>query len=161
MARIKLIPKYLNSLCHALWQILSCLWRFHKPSWKVYSTNEMRFNSQLSIFFHSVGKQEMCTGWSALCLWCGMIQRRKRALGLELKNLGNAPTLSCTCCIIQEVMGSGVRCLFELRQVTLIYLRISFTFKIVSVKGNYLIGSWLVINKIIHMKMLIGVPDIQ
>lgn len=123
--------------------------------------NEMRFNSQLSIFFYSIGKQEMCTGWSALCLWCGMIKRRKRALGLELKNLGNAPTLSCTCCIIQEVMGSGVRCLFELRQVTLIYLRISFTFKTVSVKGNYLIGSWLVINKIIHMKMLIGVPDIQ
>lgn len=56
-----------------------------------------------------------------------------------MKNLSSSLVLSCTCCIIPEVMGSGVRCLFDLGQVI---LSVSFFIcKIASINGNDLMGS--------------------
>lgn len=64
----------------------------------------------------------MCTGYSTLCSWCGLIKGNKKARGRVLKNLGSSLVLSHTCFITPEAKGSGIQCLLDLGQMTFIYL---------------------------------------
>lgn len=102
----------------------------------------MKWDSTLNYpFSFTQSAHRKCTGYSTLCsyvVW--QRERRKPAIGWELKNLSSSPVLSYACFIISEVMSSGVRCFFDLGQVTNLW--VSFLIcKSGSINGNYLMGS--------------------